>query len=309
MVGTSYRWVFKLKAFGPILVTGASTGIGRTVIEFLSSRGYTVFAGARKEADLASLGQLPHLTTMRLDVTSPEDIQRAVDRLHSEGKGVYGLVNNAGVADYRPLIDSSVEELYRVFNVNLYGIHRMTRALVPFLIESHGRIVNISSISGFLTSKFFGAYSISKHAVEAYSDTLREELNQFGVKVSAVEPGNFQSNITANLLPFLKKDELLSQSRYREELTKIIRELESPEESYGTKYPTPETVAEAVLHALFSENPKPRYLVGNKQETIWVIENIISTLQQVNHDHEHSLSRQEIVEMLGTFWADERPKP
>ncbi|HUO42762.1 MAG TPA: SDR family oxidoreductase [Methylomirabilota bacterium] len=297
-----------MKAFGPILVTGASTGIGRTVTEFLSSRGYSVFAGARKEDDLASLSQLPNLTTMRLDVTSPEDIQRAVDRLRSEGKGVYGLVNNAGVADYRPLVDSSVEELYRVFNVNLYGIHRMTRALVPFLIESHGRVVNISSISGFLTPRFFGAYSISKHAVEAYSDTLREELNQFGVKVSAVEPGNFRSNITANFLPFLKKDELLSQSRYREELTKDMSVIESPEESYGTKYPTPERVAEAVLHALFSENPKSRYLVGNKEEAVWVIEKIMSTLQQVNHDHEHSLSRQEIIEMLGAYLADERPQ-
>ena len=100
---------------------------------------------------------------------------------------------------------------------------------------------------------------------------------------------------------------MLNQSRYREEFTEIIRDLESPEESYGTKYPTPERVAEAVLHALFSENPKPRYLVGNKQEATWVIEKIISTLHQVNHDHEHSLSRQEITEMLGTYLADERP--
>jgi NAD(P)-dependent dehydrogenase (short-subunit alcohol dehydrogenase family) len=294
-----------LKALGPILVTGASTGIGRTVTGFLSSRGYTVFAGARKEVDLASLSQLPHVTSMRLDVTNPDDIQRAVDRLHSEGKSVYGLVNNAGVEDYKALIDSSVEELYRVFNVNLYGIHRMTRALIPFLIESHGRIVNISSISGFLTPKFFGAYSISKHAVEAYSDTLREELNQFEVKVSAVEPGNFQSNITANFLPFLKKDELLSQSRYREEFTEIIRDLESTEESYGTKYPTPEKVAEAVSDALFSENPKPRYLVGNKEEVIWVVEKIMSTLHELNHHHDHSLTKHELIEMLGKYLMHE----
>ena len=296
----------KLKAFGPILVTGASTGIGRSITELLSSRGYTVFAGARKEADLASLGKLAYTTPLRLDVTSTEAIQGVVDRFHGEDKGLYGLVNNAGVVDLWPLIESSVEELNRIFDVNLYGIHRMTRALIPFLIESHGRIVNISSISGFITWKFGGAYCISKHAVEAYSDTLREELSQFGVKVSAVEPGNFQSNVTANAIPFLKKGELLSQSRYREELTECIREQETPEELYGTKYPTPEPVAEAVLHALFSENPKPRYFVGNKQEAIWVIEKIMSTLQQVNHDHEHSLSRQELVEILGRYLADER---
>jgi len=299
----------KLTAFGPILVTGASTGIGRSITESLSSRGHTVLAGARKEADLASLGKLPHTTPMRLDVTSTEAIQGVVDRVHGEGKGLYGLVNNAGVVDFWPLIESSVDELNRIFDVNLYGIHRMTRALIPFLIESHGRIVNISSISGFITWKFGGAYCISKHAVEAYSDTLREELAQFDVKVSAVEPGNFQSNITANAVHFLKQRELLSQSRYREELTKFIREQEAPEELYGTKYPTPERVSEAVLHALFSENPKPRYLVGgNKEEAIYVIEKIISTLQQVNHKQEHSLSMQELVEILERYLADERER-
>ena len=178
----------------------------------------------------------------------------------------------------------------------------MTRALIPFLIESRGRVVNISSIDGFLTFKFLGAYCISKHAVEAYSDILRKELRQFGIKVSTIEPGDFRSNITLNALRFLKKDELLNQSRYSEELTKYIRERESPRESY----PTPERVSEAALHALFSENLKPRYLVGNKQETIRVIKKIMSMLQQVNHDHDHSLSKQELIEMFGTYLADDR---
>ncbi len=248
-----------------------------------------------------ALNQLPHVSSLRLDVTNPEDIRQAVNLLHDVGKGVYGLVNNAGVAAYGSLMDSSVEELYRVFDVNLYGIHRMTKALIPFLIESHGRVVNISSISGFLTDKFFGAYSISKHAVEAYSDTLREELAQFGVKVSAIEPGNFQSNIGANLLPFFKKEDLLRQSMYREELSKLLSVLESPEELYGIGYPMPEKVAEAALDALFSETPKPRYLVGNKEETIWVVEKILSTLHELNHHHEHSLTKHELTEMFGKY--------
>jgi NAD(P)-dependent dehydrogenase (short-subunit alcohol dehydrogenase family) len=142
--------------------------------------------------------------------------------------------------------------------------------------------------------------------VEAYSDTLREELNQFGINVSAVEPGNFRSNITASGLPFAKKEELLSQSRYCEELRGNIRDLESSEELYRTKYPTPQPVAEAVLHALFSENPKPRYLVANKEEAIYVIEKLMSMLQQVNDDPEHSLSRQELIEILERYLAHER---
>jgi len=98
---------------------------------------------------------------------------------------------------------------------------------------------------------------------------------------------------------------LLSQSRYREELRENIRDIESPEESCRTKYPTPERVAEAVLHGLFSENPKPRYFVGNRQEAIYVIEKIMSTLQQVNHDHEYTLSRQDLFEILQRYMAHE----
>jgi len=299
-VSDNFRCRLTLKAFGPILVTGASSGIGRTVTEFLSSRGYTVFAGVRKEADFATLSHLPYVTAIRLDVTDPDDIQKCVARLHSEGNSVYGLVNNAGVSDYRPLIDSSVEQLHRVFNVNLYGIHLVTRALVPFLIESKGRVINMSSVSGFLTPKFVGAYSISKHAVEAYSDTLREELGEFGIRVSMIEPGDFRSNITANILPILKKEELLRKSRYRDELANEIRSrFEFPERLSRTVFPAPHKVAQAVSDALFSENPKPRYFVGNMEEVKHVIERILEILVQVNETHEHSLNKNELIDMLG----------
>lgn len=285
-------------ASSPVLVTGCSTGIGRATVKLLSAKGRPVYAGARKDQDLAALGELPHVTPLRLDVTDLADVQGVVHRVEREGKGLHGLVNNAGVVGYGPLVETSVEELERVYEVNLYGVHRMTQALLPFLIESKGRIVNLSSIAGVLTPKFMASYNISKHALEAYSDNLREELAQFGVSVSAIEPGTFESLITASSFPFLLSPEQVARSRFREELVAYYQMLEVPDEKFGTKYPPPTRVAEAIFDALFSETPKPRYLVGSREETKDVVRKVLSTLSQVNQNHEHSLSREELLEIF-----------
>lgn len=287
-----------LRGSRPVLITGSSTGIGRTIVELLSSRGHSVYAGARKAQDLLTLGALPHVTPLRLDVANREEIRLAVECVQQGGKGLYGLVNNAGVVGYGPLAETSVEELQRVYDVNLYGVHRMTQALLPFLIESKGRIVNLSSIAGVLTPKFMASYNISKHALEAYSDNLRDELAQFGVSVSAIEPGTFESLITASSFPFLMSPEEVARSRFREELIAYYQMLEVPDEKFGTKYPPPTRVAEAIFDALFSEHPKPRYLVGSPEEAKDVVRKILSTLSQVNQNHEHSLSRAELLEIF-----------
>lgn len=186
----------------PVLVTGASTGIGRAITEQLSASGSRVLAGARKESDLAALNRLPEVTPVRLDVTRSEDVARVAAQIRDSGHGLYGLVNNAGIASLSPLVETSVEELHRIFAVNLEGMHRMVCALFPFLRESKGRIVNISSVGGILIDTFLGPYGISKHAVEAYTEILREEVAAFGVRVSAVEPGAFQSELVSNATAF-----------------------------------------------------------------------------------------------------------
>ena len=282
----------------PVLVTGCASGIGRSVVRLLSSSGHAVFAGARKEKDLKELDRLPHVTALRLDVTSSRDLRRAVELVRRNGGGLYGLVNNAGVNGFGPLLESSVEALQRVYDVNLYGIHRLTRAFAPLLKASEGRVVNIGSVNGFIISKFFGAYNISKHAVEAYSDTLREELAGFGVAVSTIEPGDFQSEIDANEFRFIKAEKL-RKSRYAEELIEIVNSVQSsPETLHRNVYPPPEKVAEAVADALFSPNPRPRYLVGNRDEAAEVIDCLLETLAQANRSRDDSLSREELARML-----------
>ena len=112
-----------------------------------------------------------------------------------EGRGLWGVVNNAGVNVVGPMIEFEELDLDFLFDVNIYGVYRVTKAFAPMIIESQGRIINISSISGILSSYGYGTYAMSKHAIEAYTDALADEMRELGVKVSAVEPGNYQSRI------------------------------------------------------------------------------------------------------------------
>ena len=173
---------------GPILVTGANSGIGKAITQCLSERGHAVYATARRTSDFGVFTSLPGVTPLKLDVTIESEILQAVQEIRKRQLGLYGLVNNAGIADIVPTIDSSVDDLARVMDVNLYGIHRMVRALFPFLRESRGRIINISSINGVAPYEFGAAYSSSKFAVEAYSEVLRMELSELGIKCARSSP-------------------------------------------------------------------------------------------------------------------------
>ena len=146
-----------------VLITGASSGIGRNAAERLAAAGYFVYAGARKAADIDELNKIDNVMAVRLDVTKQDEIDAAVELIQKEVRGVWGVVNNAGVNVVAPLIEADVSELEFLFDVNVYGVFRITKAFSPLVIESQGRIVNISSISGFLSGAAYGMYSASKH--------------------------------------------------------------------------------------------------------------------------------------------------
>ncbi|MCL7965525.1 MAG: SDR family NAD(P)-dependent oxidoreductase, partial [marine benthic group bacterium] len=149
--------------------------------EVLSQNGFFVYAGARKPEDLARLDAMENVRSVRLDVTIPGEIDAAVEFVRSEGRGLYGLINNAGIAVMNPLIEAPEEEMDFIIDVNLLGPYRVTSAFADLLIESEGRVMNVSSIAGILTGPYSGAYSMTKHGVEAYTDALAAELEQFGV--------------------------------------------------------------------------------------------------------------------------------
>ena len=165
-----------------ILVTGASTGIGRNLAETLAENGYHVYAGARKDADLAELDAIDNITAVRLDVTKQDQVDAAVEMINEKGTGLYGLVNNAGVGGGGQVVDTPIEDQSFVYAVNVEGVYRTTKAFAPMVMESNGRIVTTGSIAGTLSAfPGFSAYAGSKHWIEAYTDTLATEMEPHGV--------------------------------------------------------------------------------------------------------------------------------
>ncbi len=278
-----------------VLVTGASSGIGRKITELLATRGYFVYAGARKPADLAELSAIKNVQGVKLDVTDPADIAAAVATVRQGGRGLYGLVNNAGIAILGPLVETQEPELRGLFDVNVFGPYRVTKAFSPLLIESKGRVTTVSSISGILSGPFLGAYSMSKHAIEAFGDALAAEMSGFGVRVSLIEPGNYRSDIGRNTMGQVEATaERLKGSPYEP----VMKNLVAAMGRYDS-YPEPDAVAEAALRALADPAPKMRYLVvpvaGQAEVTI---RKAIEELVQLNQSHPFTYDRDLLVKML-----------
>lgn len=285
-----------------VLITGASTGIGRHATETLAAKGYFIYAGARKQADLDALNAIPNVQAIRLDVTKQEEVDAAVETVRKGGRGLYGLVNNAGVGSGGPLIENDEDNIRWLFDVNVFGVVKVTQAFVPLIIESKGRITTVGSIAGILTFMGGGDYTMSKHAIEAFSDTLGLELERFDVQSSVIQPGNYNSAISTS-----------SRAR-RGELTE--EQKNSPyadyhkarSESTGdrSQYKEPTEVSAAIEHALFDPNPKIRYMVvPNREEAGWTIRRTLQRVAERNEGQEHAFSRDELIAMLDEAIAEE----
>ena len=284
-----------------VLVTGASTGIGRSAAERLAASGFHVYAGARKERDLAALNDIDNISAIRLDVTKQEEIDAAVARIAKEGRTLWGVVNNAGVNVIEPLIEADESNLDFLFNVNVYGVFRITKAFAPMIIESKGRIVNIGSISGVLSGGIdgYGFYSMSKHAVEAFSDQLAWELTRFDVQVSSILPGNYQSQIGVTRCRKMLA-ETPSFEYYQESMQGEIDYCKHRlSAEYSNDSLPPDAVADAVLHALSSDVAKEHYLVVPDQfQAEITIRKSFEELLNLNQGHDSSYSRAELIELM-----------
>ncbi len=278
-----------------ILVTGASSGLGRLIAESLAADGYRVYAGARKQADLDALNAISNIDAVRLDVTNQAEIDAAVEWVKTQGS-LHAIINNAGVGMMGPLIELEEKDMNFVLGVNVLGPFRITKAFAPLLIESKGRVVNIGSISGFQTVAFYGAYSMTKHAVEAYTDALAEELAKFDIKVSIIEPGGFRSNIGKNIHKRLQEENMhFNNSLYKEELQGNWA-LSGGDLS---TFHDPADVVAKVEHALFADNPEPRYMVvSNTDLAEGTMRAIIREMLELNHNHPFSYDRDGLIKML-----------
>ncbi len=284
-----------------VLVTGATSGIGLRIAERLASEGYFVYAGARKQQDINRLNKMDNIEAIRLDVTVQQDIDAAVKHIRGAGRGLWGLINNAGVFIGGPVTDVSIEETIWLFDVNVFGVYRVTQAFAPLIIESKGRISTIGSTSGIGSLRFFSQYSMSKHAIEAFTDSLATEMERFGVGVSVIEPGNYDSKIVESAWKRMQEKGYIDEdSPYPADLKEFMERPAS-----RSRYKEPDEVADAAMHAMFNEEPKRRYMtVPNEDEARWAIGSMIRELAELNDWQAYSFTREELMAMLDEAMAN-----
>jgi NAD(P)-dependent dehydrogenase (short-subunit alcohol dehydrogenase family) len=256
----------QIETRGAVVVTGASTGIGQACALRLDKIGFQVFAGVRKEADGESLKRQAseRLTSVFIDVTEEASIASAADTVAAAvgAAGLAGLVNNAGIVVPGPLEFQPLGDIRQQIDVNFIGQIAVTQAFLPLLRKRRGRIVNIGSIGGRMATPFLGAYAASKFAMEAFTDSLRMELQPWGISVSIVEPGSIAT-------PLWEKGQA-SADEIDRKLPQTGHDLYDPAvaamrrvaDKLARAAIPPSAVAKAVAHALTAKRPKTRYLVG-----------------------------------------------
>jgi NAD(P)-dependent dehydrogenase (short-subunit alcohol dehydrogenase family) len=249
-----------------LVITGASTGIGAACAVHFARRGFTVFAGVRRQQDGAVLKRQAssRLTPVMLDVTDAESIRQA-SAFVQDGVGVFGLwglVNNAGIAVAGPLEAVPVEDWRRQFDVNVIGQVAVTQAFLPLLRQGRGRIVNMGSIAGLAATPFIGPYCASKHALEALTDALRLEVRQWGIQVSIIEPGAIATPIWEKSGQGTAQLEASASGDLSKLYAAATTGVKQAFAEAAARAVSPDAVVRAVEHALTAPRPKTRYLVG-----------------------------------------------
>lgn len=257
----------------PVLITGASSGIGEATAVHLAQKGFRVYAGARRLDKLKPLEGLGEgrITAIELDVTDETSVKDAVGRIARDGKTLFGLVNNAGISVMGPIEEVPLKDWRRQFETNVFGLVCVTKAVIPLMrAAGAGRIVNIGSLSGRIVSPFMGAYGASKHAVEGISDAMRREFGLFGVKVSLIRPGFTNT-------PF-GEHEQKGLEPYVQEGRPYSREVAAFKAWHAKGHPngaSPFDVAEKVCHALTADHPHSRYTVPDRYIGALMMRNLL----------------------------------
>jgi len=251
---------------GAVLVTGASTGIGEACAMHLDRLGFRVFAGVRKteDGDRLRAAASARLTPIIIDVTDAASITQAATEIEAltGDHGLAGLVNNAGIAVAGPLEFIDLDRVRWQFEVNYFGQIAVTQAMLPLLRRAHGRVVNMSSMAGKVAPPFYGPYTSSKHALEAFSDSLRNELAPWGLHVAIIEPGAIDTPIWNKGLDLARETIAALPPAGRDLYAAQIESGLESVESAGARGIPVDTVARAVVHALTAKRPKTRYVVG-----------------------------------------------
>lgn len=234
-----------------VLVTGASSGIGRAIAEVLANAGHTVYGASRKAISGTVINNVAQLS---MDVTDEQSVQAAIQLILEKEKRIDVVVNNAGLGMIGAVENTTDAEVRKIFDTNVNGVLNVCRQVLPAMRkQQEGYIINVTSIAGLMGLPFRGIYSASKHAVEGFSESLSQEVRSFGIKVVVIEPGDFNTNINQNRLIASKSDGAYSQFE-----SKVLHQI-NHEVSHA---PHPKMIGTTILKILRKKNPRLRYKVA-----------------------------------------------
>ncbi|XP_077369283.1 D-beta-hydroxybutyrate dehydrogenase, mitochondrial-like isoform X2 [Festucalex cinctus] len=260
-----------------VLITGCDSGFGYELARCLDHMGFVVFAGCLfpqgMGAQNLARGSYGNLKILKLDVTSDEDVQQAkkIVKENLPEKGLWAVVNNAGVSDWAEIEWSTIEDFRHTVDINLLGAIRTTVAFLPLVRAAKGRVVFVSSIFSFFNCLNMGSYSVSKRGLEAFADCLRVEMDSFGVKVSIIQPGNFGQ--ATNIVKMKTLSDIWR--RFDDERKRIFNRdyielaIEYFVSSCKMGFTNADKVINAMLHALTAPHPKRRYLVVSATDRVF----------------------------------------
>jgi NAD(P)-dependent dehydrogenase (short-subunit alcohol dehydrogenase family) len=252
-----------------VVVTGASTGIGAATARALAERGFHVLAGVRRERDGEAI-RGPGIEPLILDITEPGHIQALADRVNDDphGRSVRALVNNAAVQANVPIEVFAIDEWRRMFEVNLFGQVAVIQALLPALMRSKGRVVNISSVGGRVAMASYGPYAATKFALEAVSDSLRREMAPSGVAVVVIEPGAVRTEMLGRAIATGGELTSAMTPEQRRRYGALMLAVNSQAMSSTESGVPADAAAEVIVKAVTARKPRTRYTVGREAAMI-----------------------------------------
>ncbi|MBE9461345.1 oxidoreductase [Dyadobacter subterraneus] len=256
-----------------VLITGASSGMGKATAELLSASGYKVYGAARRTELMRNLKEVG-IKILQMDVTDDISIQKGIDEIIKKEGKIDILINNAGFGLFGSIEDVPMDEARYQMDVNVFGLARLTQLVLPYMRKQNsGKIVNITSTGGKLSSPLGGWYHASKYAVEALSDSLRMEVKQFGIDVIVIEPGAIKSEWGDIAMENLRK---ISAGKAYSPLAGKIIEMS---QKLKPKNEDPEVIAKLILKSISTRNPRTRYHAGYLSGIILFLKKVLTDKQ------------------------------
>ena len=254
-----------------VLITGCSTGIGKTVAVYFQAMGWNVAATMRNPENETELIELENLKCIRLDVQDEDSIEKAIAETMSAFGAIDVVVNNAGYGTIGPFEAASNEQIYRQFDTNVFGVMNVTRAILPYFREKRqGTIINIASLGGRMTFPLYSLYHASKWAIEGFSESLQFEVRPFNIRIKIIEPGSTRTDFFGRSQEVIVKKGLVAYDSY---VNTVVPNLQKS----GANAPEPDGVAATVYRAASDNSWKLRYQAGSGAALFMFLRRILPT--------------------------------